>query len=288
MIWHDIRDNNDRLLDELAARYGLHPLHIEDCRHGGQNAKVEFMANYMFVVLKTVEVSEECVIQTTDLDLFVGPDYVISVQEGVCQQVSLMMDRLKSVTNGMKPGELFHRIFDALVDTYVPVTDNFGDQIDKLEEEALQSPQSSTIEDLFDLRRALIELRRILANTRDILSHILRTDVPQLGRDLQPFFRDIYDHIARNLDTVEIQRDLITGATELYLSSVANQTNQVMKVLTVFGTVATPAIIITGVYGMNVKHLPFAESPHSLGIVMSIIGAVSTVTLLVLRKLKWL
>ena len=116
----------------------------------------------------------------------------------------------------------------------------------------------------------------------------MRTEDSRLGPALQPFFRDVYDHVTRNLDSIEIQRDLVTGATELYLSSVANQTNQVMKVLTIFGTVATPAIIITGIYGMNVKHLPFAESPHSWGIVMTMIAIVSWLVLAVLRKLRWL
>ena len=98
---------------------------------------------------------------------------------------------------------------------------------------------------------------------------------PLVRPDLAPFLRDVYDHLIRNLDMIEIHRDLLNGATELYLSSVANRTNQVMKVLTIFGTIATPALVITGVYGMNLKHLPFAESPAFLGIVLGIIAFVS-------------
>lgn len=288
MIWHDIRDPNDKLLDELAERYHLHPLHIEDCRHHGQNAKIEFQGNYIFAVLKPVQVTPEPAVEASDLDVFIGPDYVITVEETKCEPLSGIFDRLHNTESKLSPGELFHRIFDGIVDLYIPATDKLSERIDSLEEQALQSPQGSTIEELFTIRRALIELRRILANSRDLTSHLLRTEHPLLPKDLQPFFRDIYDHLARALDTVEIQRDLVNGATELYLSSVANQTNQVMKVLTVFGTVATPAIIITGLYGMNVDHLPFAHHPHSWGIVISLIVLVSGLMLFVFRRMRWL
>ena len=110
----------------------------------------------------------------------------------------------------------------------------------------------------------------------------------QSDQDLAPFLRDVYDHLIRNLDLIEIHRDLLNGATELYLSSVANRTNQVMKVLTVFGTIATPALVITGVYGMNLKHLPFAESPQSWVIVLGIIALVSVFMLVVLKRWRML
>ena len=108
----------------------------------------------------------------------------------------------------------------------------------------------------------------MIANTRDVVGHLLRNEFPLVKQDLSPFLRDVYDHLIRNLDLIEVHRDLLNGATELYLSSVANRTNQAMKVLTVFGTIATPALVITGMYGMNLKQIPFADSPHSWGIVI--------------------
>ncbi len=288
MNWHDICDPNDPLLDELAAKYQLHPLHIEDCRHRKQNAKIEFQDRYIFVVLKPVTLDSEGEIDASDLDIFLGPDFVITVQEETCMALQGLRDRLHTTSNNRAPAELLYRIFDGVVDIYGPVTDDLAERIDELEEQALQCPQTSTIEQLFTIRRALIQLRRIIANSRDLTSHLLRTEHPLLPRELQPFFRDIYDHLARALDTIEVQRDLVTGATELYLSSVANQTNQVMKVLTVFGTVATPAIIITGMYGMNLAHLPFANHPHSWGIVSTMIAGVSALMLLIFRRMRWL
>ncbi|MBC7928479.1 MAG: magnesium transporter CorA family protein [Bryobacteraceae bacterium] len=288
MIWHDLRDPNDPKLDELAEKYQIHPLHIEDCRHRKQNAKIEFTSNYVFSVIKPVQIQQECIIEASDLDVFVGPDYIITVQESECQPVSDFLSSLHGAELKSSSGELFHKIFDGVVDLYNPVADTLSERIDVLERQALQTPQSATIEALFELRRALIELRRILANSRDVLGHLLRTEHAFLPTSLYPFWRDVYDHVARALDVVEVQRDLVTGATELYLTSVANQTNQVMKVLTVFGTVATPALIITGLYGMNVSNLPYAESPHAWGIVMTIIAVVSGLMLLLFRIMRWL
>jgi magnesium transporter len=286
--WFDIHDPNDPELDALAAKYRLHPLHIEDCRHRNQNAKVEPQDGYLFVVLKPVEINDECVINAGDLDLFLGPDFLITVQEMNCRPVVEMIERVRRSTNSQSPEQVFYRLVDGLIDSYYPILDKMSDDIDTLEDSALTSPEPAMLERLFDMRRALIQFRRIMANSRDVLNNLLRNDHPQISRTMTPFFRDVYDHVVRNLDTIEIQRDLLTGAMELYLSAVANRTNQIMKVLTVFGTIATPALVITGMYGMNLKYLPFQDHPHSWGIVVTLILVVSGLMLAVLRKAGWL
>jgi magnesium transporter len=198
-----------------------------------------------------------------------------------------MLERIKS-NSGPQVDQVFYRILDGLVDSYLPVLDTISESIDKMEDESLQSPEPPLLERIFDTRRTLIELRRIFANTRDVVGHLLRDETPQIRPELTPFLRDVYDHVVRGLDAVEIQRDLVTGAMELYLSSVANRTNQIMKVLTIFGTIATPALVITGMYGMNLQHLPLAERPDSWNIVIAIIAAASALMLVLLRKARWL
>ena len=288
MNWYDIRDPDDKKLDELAAKYQFHPLHIEDCRHGNQSAKIEPQDGYLFLVLKPVQLNEDLSVAFGDLDLFLGPDYLVSVQETDCGGVGGLMDRLAPQAGQARADQLFYRIVDSIVDSYHPVLDRISEVIDELEDDALANPEPALLEKLFELRRSLVQLRRVMANTRDVMGHLLRTEYPLVGRDLIPFLRDVYDHIARNLDLIEIHRDLLTGTMELYLSAVANRTNQVMKVLAVFGTIATPALVITGMYGMNIKRLPFAEHPHSWGIVMGMIAITCLIMLLIFRKLRWL
>lgn len=287
MTWHDIRDPNDPLLDELARQYNLHPLHIEDCRNRNQAAKIEPMNDYLFIVLKPVDLRQDHTLQIADLDFFIGKDWIITVQEHQCENAAEALNKVKQNPK-LRPDEIFYRVMDNVVDAYQPIIDRASDRIDEMEDQALANPDPSMLEDVFDLKRMLIQLRRLLANTRDVVGHLLRNEFPLVGQDLAPFLRDVYDHLVRNLDLIEIHRDLLTGTTELYLSSVANRTNQVMKVLTVFGTIATPALVITGVYGMNLKHLPFAESPHSWGIVIGMIMLVSALVLAVLKRWKML
>lgn len=287
MIWHDIRDPNDPQLDELAKKYNLHPLHIEDCRNRNQAAKVEPMNDYLFIVLKPVDMTEEYTLRIADLDFFIGRDWIITVQEDRCETATQALNKVKENTN-LRADEIFYRVMDVVVDGYQPVIDRVSDHIDEIEDRAIADPDPAMLENVFDLKRVLIQLRRLLANTRDLVGHLLRNEFPLIGQDLAPFLRDVYDHLIRNLDLIEIHRDLLSGATELYLSSVANRTNQVMKVLTVFGTIATPALVITGVYGMNLKHIPFAESPHSWGIVIGMIALVSVLVLAVLKRWRML
>lgn len=285
--WHDLRDPNDSELDALAERYHLHPLHIEDCRHGNQRAKVEEGADYIFVVLKAVHVPENGDLSITELDLFLGADYLISVQEGECPTVRAYLDQLHSSARVTRPDQLLYRIADGVVDAYAPALDRFSETIDRIEDTVLENPSPLTLQWIFDSKRGLIELRRALSNMRDVAGHLQRLESDLIQRDLWPFLRDVYDHLARNMDMVEVQRDLLSGALDVYLSSVANRTNQVMKVLTVLGTVALPAIVISGIYGMNTKGLPWIDAPHGSEIALGLMAAATVVLLIVLRKLRW-
>lgn len=290
MQWHDIRDPHDTQLDALAARYGLHPLHVEDCRHGGQNAKVEEQPGYLFVVLKPVMVGQNGQLEFSDLDIFLGPDFLITVQESECQPVRSILDQLQSSPSNLpsRADQLFYRIADSVVDAYLPALDYFDELSDSLDEEVLQNPSPGALDRIFGAKRSLIVLRRILANTRDVTLHLQRSESGLIGRDLWPFLRDIYDHVARNLDTVEVQRDLLSGAMEIYLSAQAQRTNVVMKVLTVLSTIALPALVISGIYGMNLQGMPWASNPHGAWDAMGVMAATTTALLLLLHKMDWL
>ena len=287
MIWHDLRDANDPELDALAERYHLHPLHIEDCRHRNQRAKVEEGADYIFVVLKPVHVTGAGELEVSDFDVFLGRDYLITVEEGECPSLRINLDQLRSAANRFRVDQLFYRIMDATVDAYAPVLDWFNEAIDAIEDKVLERPSPDTVQRIFALKRGLIELRRILTNMRDVASHLQRLETELIQRDLWPFLRDVYDHLARSVETVEMHRDLLAGAMDIYLSSVANRTNQVMKVLTVLGTIALPAIVISGFYGMNTMGLPWANSPHATAVAAGLMVVTTAGLLVLLKKFDW-
>jgi magnesium transporter len=288
MKWHDIADPKDPDLDRLAAHYHIHPLHIEDCRHRNQRAKVEENNGYIFTVLKTVQVQDDGELAFHDLDVFLGGEWVITVQEGNQDGVSRILQPIHALEANLRPDEVFYRICDGVIDSYLPTIDGIDDVIDELEQQVLQSPTPQVLSRIFHTKETLIDLRRILVNTRDVTAHMYRTEHNLIQADLMPFLRDVYDHVARNLDLVETQRDLLTGTMDVYLSSVANRTNEVMKVLTVLGTIALPALVVSGFYGMNTKGLPFADSPHATAIVASMIVSTTALLLALLRRFRWI
>jgi magnesium transporter len=288
LVWHDLRDPNDPKLDALANELHLHPLHIEDCRHGDQRAKVEEGADYIFVVLKPVHITQAGEVEITDFDVFLGRDYIITVQEGECPTLRANLDQFHSSVARSRADQVFYKMMDATVDAYAPVLDWFNEEIDRIEDAVLEKPSPGTLQRIFTAKRGLIEIRRILTNMRDVASHLQRLETDLIPRDLWPFLRDIYDHLARNVDMAEMQRDLLTGAMDIYLSSVANRTNQVMKVLTILGTIALPSIVISGFFGMNTKDLPWVNSPHGTQIAVGLMVVTTVGLLVLLKKFDWL
>jgi magnesium transporter len=288
MEWHEISDPMDPQLDALAVRFNLHPLHIEDCRHRNQIAKIENSGHYLFLVLKPVAIVDEESLDISDLDLFIGADFVITVQETEQPAVQQMIQRTRALyEQTLRPDQIMYRLIDGVVDSYVPVLDIFSDRLDEIETQVLEEPDPKALARIFSTKRCLIQVRRVLSNTREVAGHIQRGASPLIGSDLAPFMRDVYDHLVRNLDTVEMFRDLLTGSLDVYLSSVANRTNQVMKVLTVMGTLALPALVISGFYGMNFDYLPWMHEPWGAALAAGVMMAAMVGLLLLLRRLNW-
>jgi magnesium transporter len=289
MEWHHVIDPEGPELDRLAERYKLHPLHIEDCRHRDQRAKLEEGHGYLFTVLKPIRMEEGGDLAALDMDVFLGADFVITVEETGCPEVRELIARVKRVLPAdARPDQVYHRVMDELVDSYLPLLDKLHNTIDELEDQALDAATPKVLQSIFHTKRTLVFLRGILVNTRDLISQLQRLNVQWISPDLAPYFRDVFDHVARNLDMVEIMRDLLAGSLEVYLSSVANRTNQVMKVLTVLSTIALPALVISGFYGMNVKGLPGADSSYGVAIALALMAGVTVVLLWVLRRFGWL
>ena len=288
MEWHNVIDAASPDLDQLAERYHLHPLHIEDCRQRLESAKIEDGEGYLFTVVKCIELTSEGYIDAHDIDLFLGKDFLITVIEPGDKDTRQNIERLQANGNHPRADQIYYRLIDATVDKHLPVLDHFNEVIDDLEDNAMEAATSSTLSRIFEIKRVLIELRRILIHTRDVTAHLQRVDSPYIKRDMWPFLRDVYDHISRNLDHVEMLRDLLTGCLDVYLSSVANRTNQVMKVLTVLSTIALPALVVSGIYGMNVKGLPGSEAQYGLVMVLGVMFACTVILLWLLRKFDWL
>jgi magnesium transporter len=293
MPWYQIDDAKDTRLDELAKQYNLHPLHIEDTRTEYESVKVDTAPNYTFAVFKPVRLipdpdnpGEEMPV-FTPIDIFAGKDFLITIADPACSTTQQALERARRDGDDEHPGKLLYLILDTIVDLYFPAIDHFDERIDQLEDKVFDDPSPEILQSIFAIKRELIALRRVLVNTRDASLHLQRDPNTVIDTDQQPFVRDTYDHITRLLDSVETQRDLLNNTLDIYLSSVANRTNEVMKVLTVLGTIALPALAISGIYGMNLKGLPFEDSPYGAEWVALITVVATAILLYILRKLKW-
>ncbi|HTD96952.1 MAG TPA: magnesium transporter CorA family protein, partial [Edaphobacter sp.] len=279
-------------------QYNLHPLHIEDCRSENESVKVETTSRYTFAVFKPVYLKPDpdYPAQTfpafSTIDIFAGEKdgkpFFITIVESDCPATREALERARRDGDDEHPGRLLYLILDTIVDLYFPAIDHFDDRIDKLEDEVLANPSPEILQQVFAIKRELIDLRRVLVNTRDASLHLQRDPGSIVDAEHQPYVRDVYDHVVRLLDSVETQRDLLNSTLDIYLSSVANRTNEVMKVLTILGTIVLPVIAISGIYGMNLKGLPFEESPHGATYVAAMTVLFTGLLLYYLRKKKWL
>ncbi|MBS1803160.1 MAG: magnesium/cobalt transporter CorA [Acidobacteria bacterium] len=279
--WFDVADPASSELDDLAQRFGLHELQIEDCRHRPQRPKTEEHDHYIFAVLKHIHDTTE--LEFDDIDLFLGSDFLISVRNADAVVIESVKARASEEKTD-RLDRLFYMIVDQIVDGYQPVLDKLADEISEIEDVVLEQPDPETLARIFALKRKLIEFRRVAAGMREVVNALIRKEKGLLSDDLDPYFRDVYDHIIRTVDMIESYRDLLSGALDIYLSAVANRTNEVMKVLTIWGTVALPLVIITGFFGMNLK-LPWANDPHGTDYAVALM-AVSTLTILIYFKIK--
>lgn len=281
LAWFDLSDPMAPELDELGKQFGLHELEIEDCRHRPQRAKVEDYANHIFVVLKYLSNGGE---GTTfdDLDVFLGKDFLITVHPGQCPLLEKAAKRARE-KEVKQLDHILYMIADEIVDEYLGLLDVFSDRISRMEAEVLERPEPPVLAEILRLKRLLVDFRRAASGMRDVVNGIMRREGGPGHEDLDPYFRDVYDHLMRTVELAETQRDLLTGSLDIYLSAVANRTNEVVKVLTIYGTIALPLVIITGFFGMNL-HLPWTTSSYGAWYAS---GLMLLSTIIVLTYFKW-
>ncbi len=281
--WFDVPDPASPALDELAKRFNLHPLDIEDCRHRPQRAKTDEHEGYIFCVLKHLHSDREMLFD--DFDVFAGPDFLVTVHKRECAAVERVRKRVAD-ENIRRLDRIFYFIVDEIVDDYIGELDEFAEETSTIEADILDQPTPKMLQDIFQLKRRLIEFRRIAGGMREVVNAIMRREKGIIGDDLDVYFRDVYDHLIRTVDLIESYRDLLTGSMDIYLSAVANRTNEVMKILTVWGTVALPLVIITGFFGMNLP-LPLQETPHGTALAAGIMLLSTFLVLLYFKRKNW-
>jgi magnesium transporter len=285
--------NNPVIIEKIGDCFGLHRLVTEDLMNVVQRPKVEDYGDYLFVVLKMLTYDEkDGRIVPEQVSLIVGENFLLSFQEGIKGDVfPLIRDRLragKGKTRKMGVDYLAYSLLDALVDGYFVILEKLGERIDLLEEELITRPARSIMEQLYQLKRELLFMHKAVWPLREVVSALVRRESPLIRETTTPYLRDVYDHVVQAIDSVEIYRDMLSTMLDLYLSSVSNRMNEIMKVLTIIATIFMPLTFLAGVYGMNFKHMPELEWQYGYLYVWIIMVAIGVAMGFYFKRKKWL
>ncbi|MDH4163686.1 MAG: magnesium/cobalt transporter CorA [Nitrospirota bacterium] len=281
------------MIERLGECFGLHKLVTEDLMSVVQRPKVEDFGDYLFIVLKMLTYDEKAKkVVPEQVSLIVGQSFLLSFQEGVQGDVfQLIRDRLRTGRGKIRKlgaDYLAYSLLDALVDGYFLILEKLGDRIDALEDELMARPSRAIVEKLYHLKRELLFVHKAVWPLREVIARLQRRESALIRETTTPYLRDVYDHLAQVIDSVEIYREIMTEMLETYLSSVSNRLNEIMKVLTIIATIFMPLTFLAGVYGMNFKHMPELEWKYGYYLVWAVMAAVGGGMFLYFRRKKWM
>jgi len=248
------------IIHKLGTYFGLHPLVMEDIGTTDQRPKMEDYGDYIFVVLKTLYHDEtEGEMKAHQVAIIIGSNFVMSFQEAEGHVFDQVLSRIKNGAariRTMGADYLAYSLMDVVVDNYFALVERLGQRLDVLEDRSVMEPDPETAQAIHSFRRDLVFLRRSVLPVREAVARLERSESKLVQKPTTVYFSDVYDHTVQVIDNIETLRDMVSPLLEVYVSSVSNKMNEVIKVLTVIGTIFLPLTFLTGVYGMNFRHFP--------------------------------
>src|SRR5262245_31670254 len=296
-IWVHVDSSRSPDWPKFAEQLGFHPLAVEDTLSPECRVKIEEYEVGLFIVVRdayfATETPEPYDFASTNLYLFAGSNYLVTVHAGHSRPVQTLHDRLKGAPELMERGidYVCYTLIDTLVDLYFPLLDEIDHFVDEIESDVFEHGGSqASIARVFELKRTLLALRRHHAPMREVTSTLANRPTNYIKQSTQIYFRDVYDHVVRQIESVETYRDLIGGVMDMYFSVVSNKMNEVIKALSVIATIVLPPTLIAGIYGMNFHSSPFPswDQPHGFVISLLLMVVVTGGLLAVLRMKRWL
>ncbi len=293
IIWINIDGIHEiETLEKLGDCFGLHPLTLEDILNTDQRPKIEDYGEYIFIVLKMLYPDDETgEILAEQVSLVLGKNFVISFQEREGDIFNSVRERIRSGKGRIRKmgaDYLVYSLLDSIVDNYFIILEKLGERIEFLEEKLIINPVPETINLIHKLKREMIFLRRSVWPLREVIGSIERGESSLIKGSTNIYLRDVYDHTIQVIDTIETFRDILSGMLDIYLSSVSNRLNAVMKVLTIIATIFMPLTFIAGIYGMNFKYMPELEWRLGYPVILLAMVSIGVLMLVSFRKKKWL
>lgn len=296
--WLDVTNVHDpTAICALGETFGLHPLAMEDVLNSGQRPKVDFHEKHAFLILNLPHLNGD-EIEIEQISLFVGDGHLLSFCSSDGKAFEPVRERLRQGFGRLRTrgvDYLLYALVDVVIDSAFPLLESIGEQIEDLEDQVLANPDKTILTSLHQLKRDLLLLRRALWPQREVISRLIQHDAELVSEIMRPYFSDCYDHSVQVIDLIETYREMLSGMLDIYLSSLSNRMNDIMRVLTVIATIFIPLTFIVGVYGMNFTDYP--EHPWSMPelhwyygypLVWGIMIAIALVLLALFRWKKWL
>ncbi len=248
------------VIEKLGKYFEVHPLVLEDILNTAQRPKMEDFENYLFIVLKMFHYDEKASeIQAEQVSIILGSNFVISFQEREGDVFHPIRERIRNAKGRirkMAADYLAYSLLDAIVDSYFIIMEKLGEEIEDMEEKLVTNPTPATLQTIHNLKREMIFLRKSVWPLREVISALERGESSLIQESTHIYLRDVYDHTIHVIDTIESFRDMVSGMLDIYLSSISNRMNEVMKVLTIIATIFIPLTFIAGIYGMNFEYMP--------------------------------
>jgi len=285
LVWLDIEGPTPSNMEMLRREFGFHELALEDCLHPHQRPKIEQYGSYYFLVAYGASVEGDELIQH-EMAAFVGHNYLVTVRKEPVFDLKKVIERWDAHSELAKEGGgyLLYILLDEIVDGYFDALDRYEDLTEEVEDRVFgASPSDGPQTQIFELKKDLLHFRRAMAPLRDVLDVMQRRTIEVVTQPLEPYYRDVYDHVLRATDFIDSIRDILSSALEAHLAVVSNRLNEVMKSLTSWGAIILVPTLIAGIYGMNFEHMP--ELEWYVGYPMAL-GFMAAAALLLYRGFK--
>ncbi|MGD2123723.1 MAG: magnesium/cobalt transporter CorA [Gemmatimonadota bacterium] len=291
--WINLDGLNDvTLIGEMGEAFGLHPLTLEDLVHTGQRPKLEEYDGYLFVVLRMLILdSDGTSVSSEQVGIILGDGYVLSFQERAGDVWNPVRDRIRAEGARIRKrgaDYLAYALVDALVDHYFHILESMAETVEELEVAVLEDPKPETMHRIHRLRHEMLLVRRAVWPLRELTNSLARTESELVKETTQVYLRDVYDHTVQVIDTAETLRDVVSGLMDLYMSSVGNRMNEIMKVLTTMASVFIPLTFLAGIYGMNFEFMPELGIPWAYPALLVIMVGLGVGMVIFFKKRGWL
>jgi magnesium transporter len=279
-------------IEKIGNHFNIHPLVLEDIVNTAQRPKIDEYEDYLFIVLKMLYYDDNENIVSEQISFILGKCYVITFQESEGDVFDTVRERIrhgKGRIRTMDADYLLYALLDAIIDHYFIIIETLGNKIEDLETDVFNGVQDDNIpKQIQDLKREILRVRRAINPLREVISRIERHESALISEKTRTFFRDIYDHIIQVSENIDIYREMVWSLMDMYMTTISNKMNEVMKVLTIMASIFIPLTFIAGIYGMNFDYIPELKYKYSYFILWGIFILIVLGMVVYFKRKKWL